>query len=38
MFLRELRPELSLVILFTLLAGFMLPEIFTGAMQVVLPF
>jgi K+-transporting ATPase ATPase C chain len=38
MILRELRPALSLVILFTIFLGFVLPEIFTGAMQVALPF
>jgi K+-transporting ATPase ATPase C chain len=37
MILRELRPALSLVILFTIFLGFILPEIFTGAMQLVLP-
>jgi K+-transporting ATPase ATPase C chain len=36
--LRELRPALSLVILFTLLTGFLLPEAFTGLMQVALPY
>jgi len=35
---RELRPALSLVILFTLLTGFLLPEAFTGLMQVALPY
>jgi K+-transporting ATPase ATPase C chain len=35
---RELRPALSLVVLFTLLTGFILPEAFTGAMQLALPF
>jgi potassium-transporting ATPase KdpC subunit len=34
---RELRPALSLVILFTLFLGFLLPAAFTGAMQVTLP-
>lgn len=37
MFLRELRPAFSLVILFTLLCGFLLPGAFTAAMQAVLP-
>jgi K+-transporting ATPase ATPase C chain len=37
MILRELRPALSLVILFTLFLGFLLPAAFTGAMQVTLP-
>jgi K+-transporting ATPase ATPase C chain len=37
MILRELRPALSLVIIFTLLTGFVLPEAFTGAMQLALP-
>jgi K+-transporting ATPase ATPase C chain len=37
MILRELRPALSLVILFTILTGFLLPGAFTGAMQVALP-
>jgi K+-transporting ATPase ATPase C chain len=36
--LREFRPALSLVVLFTILTGFVLPEIFTGAMQVALPY
>jgi K+-transporting ATPase ATPase C chain len=36
--LQELRPALSLVALFTLLTGFILPVAFTGAMQVALPF
>ena len=36
--LRELRPALSLVGLFTIFLGFVLPEIFTGAMQAALPF
>ncbi len=35
---RELRPALSLVVLFTLFLGFVLPEAFTGAVQVALPF
>jgi K+-transporting ATPase ATPase C chain len=37
MLLRELRPALSLVILFTFLTGFLLPLAFTGAMQAALP-
>ncbi len=37
MILRELRPAFSLVVLFTLLIGLILPGIFIGAMQVVLP-
>ncbi len=37
MILRELRPALSLVILFSLFLGFLLPEAFTGAMQLTLP-
>jgi K+-transporting ATPase ATPase C chain len=36
--LRELRPALSLVVLFTILTGFLLPEAFTGVMQVALPY
>jgi len=35
--LRELRPAFSLVILFTILVGFILTPAFTGLMQVVLP-
>jgi K+-transporting ATPase ATPase C chain len=35
---RELRPALSLVALFTLFTGFLLPAAFTGLMQVALPF
>lgn len=35
--LRELRPALTLVVLFTLVTGFVLPEAFTGAVQLVLP-
>ncbi|MBU6418606.1 MAG: potassium-transporting ATPase subunit KdpC [Proteobacteria bacterium] len=35
--LRELRPAFSLVVLFTFLLGLVLPGIFTGAMQAVLP-
>ena len=38
LFLREIRPALSLVVLFTLFLGFLLPEAFTGAMQLALPF
>ena len=37
LFLRELRPAFSLVVLFTLFLGFLLPEVFTGAMQLALP-
>lgn len=37
MLLRELRPAVSLVVLFTLGLGLILPEAFTGAMQAVLP-
>jgi K+-transporting ATPase ATPase C chain len=37
-FLRELRPALSLVLLFTLLTGFLVPEVFTGVVQLALPF
>ncbi|MBU6449895.1 MAG: potassium-transporting ATPase subunit KdpC [Rhodospirillales bacterium] len=37
-FLRELRPAFSLVVLFTLFLGFLLPEAFTGAIQLALPF
>ncbi len=36
--LRELRPALSLVLLFTLFTGFLFPEIFTGAMQLAFPY
>ncbi|HTQ71795.1 MAG TPA: potassium-transporting ATPase subunit KdpC [Acidocella sp.] len=36
--IRELRPAFSLVVLFTLFLGFVLPEVFTGAMQATLPF
>ncbi len=36
--LREFRPALSLILLFTLFAGFLLPEAFTGIMQVALPY
>ena len=35
---REIRPALSLVVLFTLFTGFLLPGAFTGAMQLALPF
>jgi len=35
--LREIRPAVSLVVLFTAFTGFLLPEVFTGAMQVALP-
>lgn len=38
MILRELRPALSLVIIFTIFTGFILPELFTGAMQLALPY
>ena len=38
LFLREIRPALSLVVLFTLFLGLLLPEAFTGAMQLALPF
>ena len=34
---RELRPAISLVVLFTLLTGFLLPGLFTGAMQIACP-
>jgi K+-transporting ATPase ATPase C chain len=37
-FVRELRPALSLVLLFTLFTGFLIPEVFTGAMQLAFPF
>lgn len=37
MILRELRPAFSLVVLFTLLLGLVLPGMFTGAMQAVWP-
>jgi len=37
-FVQELRPAISLVLLFTLFTGFLLPEVFTGAMQLVFPF
>jgi K+-transporting ATPase ATPase C chain len=35
---RELRPALSLVVLFTLFTGLLFPAAFTGIMQVALPF
>ncbi len=35
---REIRPALSLVILFTLFTGLLLPGAFTGIMQLVLPY
>jgi K+-transporting ATPase ATPase C chain len=35
--LREIRPAVSLVVLFTVFTGFLLPEAFTGVMQVALP-
>jgi K+-transporting ATPase ATPase C chain len=35
---KELRPAISLVILFTFFTGFLFPLVFTGAMQAVLPF
>lgn len=35
---RELRPALSLVVLFTLFTGLIFPVAFTGVMQLVLPF
>jgi K+-transporting ATPase ATPase C chain len=35
---REIRPALSLVILFTLFTGLLFPAAFTGVMQLVLPF
>jgi len=38
LFFRELRPAVSLVILFTIFTGFIFPEIFTAAMQLALPF
>jgi K+-transporting ATPase ATPase C chain len=37
-FVKELRPAASLVILFTLIFGFVLPEVFTGAMQLAFPY
>jgi potassium-transporting ATPase KdpC subunit len=36
--LREFRPAISLVIVFTILTGVLLPEVFTGIMQAVLPY
>jgi K+-transporting ATPase ATPase C chain len=36
--LRELRPALSIVILFTLFTGFVIPCAFTAAMQLVMPY
>jgi K+-transporting ATPase ATPase C chain len=36
--LREFRPALSLVVLFTILTGFLIPEAFTGIMQAVFPY
>jgi K+-transporting ATPase ATPase C chain len=36
--LQLLRPAVSLVLLFTLFTGFLIPEIFTGAVQLVLPY
>jgi K+-transporting ATPase ATPase C chain len=38
MILREIRPALSLVIIFTIVTGFILPGLFTGAMQLALPY
>lgn len=35
--LREVRPAVSMVVLFTIVLGFILPAIFTGAMQVAVP-
>src|ERR1700692_3688656 len=35
--LREIRPAVSLVVLFTVFTGFILPEAFTGVMQAALP-
>lgn len=35
--LREVRPAVSMVVLFTVLLGFVIPGLFTGAMQVALP-
>jgi K+-transporting ATPase ATPase C chain len=37
-FVRELRPAISLVLLFTLFTGFLIPELFTGAVQIALPY
>jgi len=35
---QELRPAISLVLLFTLFTGFIFPELFTGAMQLAFPY
>jgi K+-transporting ATPase ATPase C chain len=35
---REIRPAISLVVLFTLVLGLLVPGIFTGVMQLVLPY
>jgi K+-transporting ATPase ATPase C chain len=35
---REIRPAVSLVVLFTLFTGLLIPYLFTAAMQLVLPF
>lgn len=35
--LREVRPAVSMVVLFTIVLGFILPAVFTGAMQVAFP-
>ena len=37
-FAREFRPALSLVVLFTIFLGLLLPGLFTGAMQLVFPY
>jgi K+-transporting ATPase ATPase C chain len=37
-FLSEFRPAISLVILFTLFTGFLLPELFTGIVQLAFPY
>jgi K+-transporting ATPase ATPase C chain len=37
-FVRELRPAISLVLLFTLFTGCLIPELFTGAVQIALPY
>lgn len=34
---REIRPAVSMVVFFTIVLGFVLPAVFTGAMQAVLP-
>ena len=34
---REIRPAVSMVVFFTIALGFVLPGVFTGAMQIVLP-